>query len=52
MKVDQKKMGVILSYASLIVSAVTGLLYTPIMLWILGQNEYGLYQLVQRILNS
>lgn len=49
MKVDQKKMGVLLSYASLVVTVVTGLLYTPIMLRILGQNEYGLYQLVSSV---
>lgn len=49
MKVDQKKMGVILSYISLAVTVITGLLYTPIMLRILGQNEYGLYQLVSSV---
>ena len=42
----QMRMGVILSYTIEIVNIVSGLIYTPIMLSILGKNEYGLYQLV------
>lgn len=42
----QMRMGVILSYITEAVNIVSGLLYTPIMLSLLGRNEYGLYQLV------
>ncbi len=38
--------GVILSYVIEAVNILSGLIYTPIMLSILGKNEYGLYQLV------
>lgn len=43
---SQKKYGVILSYLSEGVRILTGLIYTPVMLRILGDVEYGLYQLV------
>ena len=42
---NQLKSGVLLSYLSLAVSSILPFLYTPIMLRILGQNEYGLYSL-------
>ena len=38
--------GVILSYISQGVQIIITLFYTPIMLRLLGQSEYGLYQLV------
>ena len=43
--------GVVLSLISQGISIVIGLVYTPIMIRILGQNEYGLYQLVQSVVN-
>lgn len=46
---DQRKAGVILSYLSQAIHTLSGLLYTPIMLRILGQSEYGLYQLVHSV---
>ena len=45
MKVNQLKAGVVLSYLSMAVSNLISLLYTPIMLRTIGQNEYGLYTL-------
>ena len=45
MKVNQLKAGVILSYIQLVIGNVISIIYTPIMLRILGQNEYGLYNL-------
>lgn len=45
-KLNQLKGGVILSYISLIVSNGISIVYTPIMLRLLGQSEYGLYNLV------
>lgn len=44
--INQRKAGVFLSYTSEVVKMITGLIYTPIMLRLLGQSEYGLYQLV------
>lgn len=49
MKVSQLKAGVILTYLSQGINILVGLAYTPIMLRLLGQNEYGLYQLVASI---
>lgn len=48
---SQRKVGVILTYVSQIVKILTGLLYTPIMLRLLGQSEYGLYQLVYSVVS-
>lgn len=39
----ERKLGVILSYVQIALNVIIGLLYTPIMLRILGKNEYGLY---------
>ena len=49
MQVSQKKVGVLLSYLAQIIHILTGILYTPIMLRVLGQSEYGLYQLVASV---
>lgn len=46
---DQKKWGVTLSYMSLIFNVIIKLLYTPVLLRLLGQSEYGLYSLVLSI---
>jgi len=43
--------GAVLSFVAQGISVVIGLLYTPVMIKILGQNEYGLYQLVQSVVN-
>lgn len=45
MKINQLKAGVILSYIQLVLGNIISIIYTPIMLRILGQNEYGLYNL-------
>lgn len=46
MKYNQRKIGVVLSYITLFLSTGISIIYTPIMHSILGQSEYGLYQLV------
>lgn len=51
MKNKQISSGVIFSFLSQFISIAVGLTYTPIMIRILGQNEYGLYQLVQSTVN-
>lgn len=39
----QRKIGVILQYLQMGLSTIISLIYTPIMLKILGQSEYGIY---------
>ena len=46
---NQRKAGVILSYISEIIKILSSLIYTPVMLRLLGQSEYGLYQLVHSV---
>lgn len=48
---NQRKAGVILSYISQGIQVLSGLIYTPIMLRLLGQSEYGLYQLVYSVVS-
>ena len=48
---SQKKIGVLLSYASEAVKILSNLIYTPVMLRLLGQSEYGLYQLVHSVVS-
>lgn len=43
---NQRKAGVLLSYVSEIIKILSALIYTPVMLRLLGQSEFGLYQLV------
>lgn len=45
MQIDQKKASVLLGYLGEAIKILSALLYTPIMLRLLGQSEYGLYQL-------
>lgn len=42
-KSTERKAGAVLSYAQIALNAVASLIYTPIMIRLLGQNEYGLY---------
>lgn len=46
MKKSQIKQGVLLSQAALMVETIVGIIYTPILLRLLGQSEYGLYTLM------
>ena len=50
MKTNQLKMGAILSYLSLFLGNIISILYTPIMLRLLGQGEYGLYTLANSVI--
>ncbi len=47
---NQLKAGAALSYVSIILNIVVGLVYTPYMLRMLGQSEYGLYSLAASII--
>lgn len=50
MAVNQLKAGALLSYVSIALNMVIGLLYTPYMLRMLGQSEYGLYSLAASLI--
>lgn len=45
MKINQLKAGVGLSYISVVLGSLISIVYTPVMLRLLGQSEYGLYTL-------
>ena len=47
---NQLKAGAVLNYVSIIMNMVVGLIYTPYMLRMLGQSEYGLYSLAASII--
>ena len=49
MAINQLKTGALLSYISIILNNIIGLLYTPFMLRMMGQSEYGLYSLVASV---
>ncbi len=49
MQLNQLKAGAILSYLVMGLSNLVGLLYTPYMLRMMGQSEYGLYSLVASV---
>ena len=51
MQVNQRKAGVILSYAGQMAKIIVSVIYTPVMLRLLGQSEYGLYQLVYSVVS-
>lgn len=46
----QRKNGALLSYVSIIVSTIVQLLYTPFLIRMLGNSEYGLYSLIYSII--
>jgi O-antigen/teichoic acid export membrane protein len=46
MAISSLKLGIILSYISIGISNVVAIVYTPFLLRMLGQSEYGLYSLV------
>ena len=49
--INQRKAGVILSYAGQFAKIFISIIYTPVMLRLLGQSEYGLYQLVYSVVS-
>ncbi len=50
-QLNQQKAGVILSYSSMILGYGIAIVYTPLMLRLLGQSEYGLYNLVASVVS-
>jgi O-antigen/teichoic acid export membrane protein len=50
MKINQLKAGAVLSYGILGLSNLVALFYTPYMLRMMGQSEYGLYAIVASVM--
>lgn len=49
-RLDQVKVGAVLSYLSIILNIVAGLVYTPWMIEQIGTSDYGLYTLANSII--
>ena len=49
MAINQLKAGALLSYVSIVLNNIIGLVYTPFMLRMMGQVEYGLYSLAASV---
>lgn len=49
--INELKAGSILSYVNLGISCIIPLLYTPVMLQILGQEEYGVYSVANSVIS-
>lgn len=45
-----RKMGALLSYVSIFLTTLIQLIYTPLLIRMLGQSEYGLYSLVNSVI--
>lgn len=48
---SQRKTGISLSYLSILLTNLVGLIYTPFLLRMMGQSEYGLYALAASIVS-
>lgn len=46
---SQRRIGAILSYVSIVANTLIQLLYTPFLIRLLGQSEYGLYSLISSV---
>ena len=50
-KLNQVKIGAIISYVQMALGVIIGLLYTPFMIRYLGKSEYGLYNTVASVIS-
>lgn len=50
MAVNQLKAGAVLSYVIIVVNILVGILYTPFVLRMLGQSQFGLYSLATSVI--
>lgn len=51
MEKSQVKAGVILSYVVIVLNILVGIIYTPFLIRMLGQSEYGLYSIVYSVMS-
>ena len=49
MKINQLRAGVVMTYLNIGLGSIIPFIYTPIMLRLLGQSEYGLYSLANSV---
>lgn len=49
---DQKKAGIIISYLNIILNMCINIFFTPFLISSLGQEEYGLYRIVQSLIGQ
>ena len=47
--VNQRKAGVLLGYVNIFAKNVVNLMYTPLLLYFLGQNDYGIFQMTNSV---
>lgn len=50
MAVSELKAGVVLNYVNIVLHMIVGLVFTPFLLRMLGQSEYGLYSLAASVI--
>ena len=50
MKINQRKVGAILSYVVIVLNMIIGVAYTPFLIRKLGQSEYGLYSIIHSVM--
>lgn len=50
MKINQRKVGAVLSYLVIVFNMIIGIAYTPFLIRKLGQSEYGLYSIVHSVM--
>lgn len=50
MATNQRRAGIVLSYVSMFLNIVVGLIYVPLLIHFLGKGEYGLYQLMGSVI--
>ena len=50
-RINEIKLGAILSYVIIALNMITGIFYTPYLTRMLGQSEYGLYSLVASVIS-
>ena len=50
-KSNQLKLGALISYLQMALGIVVGLVYTPVMIRLLGKSEYGLYNTVSSVIS-
>lgn len=51
MKINQRKIGAILSYLVITLNMIVGIAYTPFLIRKLGQSEYGLFSIIQSVIS-
>lgn len=45
-EMQERKIGIAISYVNIFIHAIVGFIYVPILLHYIGKSEYGLYQLI------